>query len=133
MTLIEVPSWGTMSLIEALWLGSGLTALVFALLRMRPLWDDMRNVRDLKEDDLCVIAKGYLRRELIRLAQATCVISVGLYSAAEPSAIPGPTRVSIVGLVITTVLITISALIALQSYLDWRNRTAIKRILEGSL
>lgn len=133
MRFIEIPSWSTVTLIEALWLGSGLIAMSFALLRIRPLRDDVRNAIILGEHDLCVIAKGYFRRELIRIGQATCVIGIGIYAATEPSPVSGPARTTLTGLIITAVLILISGLVSLQSFLDWRDRENIKRILEVQL
>jgi hypothetical protein len=131
-TIIEIPQWGTVTLIETVWLASGLVAFVFAALRMRPLLADYRLAVEAGEDDVCIIARGYLRRETIRVAQAVCVISIGLYAAVDAPVVPGPARVSIVGLVITGVLITISLLVALQSFLDWRDRNEIRRILRGT-
>jgi hypothetical protein len=131
-TLIEIPQWSTVTLIEAVWLLAGVIAFAFAALRMRPLLDDFRRAVEAREDDVCIIARGYLRRELIRVAQSLCVISVGLYAAAEAPAVPGPARISIIGLVVTAVLIAISVLVALQSFLDWRDRNEIRRILGGS-
>lgn len=130
-TLIEIPEWETVTLIEAIWMSSGMIALFLTALRMPPLVRDSRNARELHERDLYVIARGYLRRELIRMTQALCVISIGVYAAVEPSAVPGPARISIVGLVITGVLIAISLLVALQSYLDWRDREEVRRIVGG--
>lgn len=129
--IIEIPSWGTLTLIEAIWLWSGLLALTFAGLRMSPLLDDYRLAGKTSERDLSVIARGYLRRELIRVAQACTIIAIGVYTALEPSSVPGPARTSVVGLVITAALILLSLLVSLQSYLDWRDREEVKWILEA--
>jgi hypothetical protein len=131
-TIVEIPQWGNVTLIEAIWLLAGVVAFAFAALRMRPLLKDYQRAGEAGEADICIIAKGYLRRELIRMAQSLCVISVGLYAAAEAPAVPGSARISIVGLVVTGVLIAISALVAFQSFFDWRDRNEIRRILGGS-
>ena len=131
MTLIEIPQWSTVNLIELVWLCSGALALVFALARLRPLSTDYTNARASGEPDLVIIARGYLRREIIRVGQAASIIGIGLYAALEPPAIPGPARVSITGLVITAALISIALLVALQSYLDWRDREGVRWILRA--
>lgn len=128
-TLIEIPQWHTFTIIEAIWLFSGLLALAISGFRLRPLLNDLAVARKTGERDLYVIARGYLRRELVRVGQALCIVGIGVYSASEPPAIPGPAVVSIVGLVITAVLLVISFLVSLQSYLDWRDREEVRKIL----
>lgn len=133
MRLIEIPQWGTLNLIEAIWLFSGLVALGFALLRIRSLWGDYMATKKIGQDDLCIIARGYLRREAIRIAQAITIIGIGIYAGLDPPAIPGPARTSITGLVLTAALILVSALVSIQSLLDWRDREEVRRILEDKL
>lgn len=129
MTLIEIPQWETINLIEAIWLGSGLLALSFAALRTPALLRDYRDALIANEPDICIIARGYLRREIIRIAQAICVVGIGTYAAQEPPLTPGPAQISVTGLVLTAVLILISLLVALQSFFDWRDRGDIRRIV----
>lgn len=131
-TLIEIPQWGDWTLIEAIWFGAGLLALCVASLRVRALWLDYRYARALGAEDLHLLARGYLRREVLRIAQAVIVVSIGLYAGLQPPAIPGPARVSTVGLIITAGLIAIALLVAVQSSLDWHDRKVIRRILKGS-
>ncbi len=130
MTLIEIPQWGNTNLVEALWLLSGLVAFGCAGLRLHPLVIDYHLASASGANDLHVIARGYMRREVIRLVQATFVIAIGAYAAHEPSVIPGPAKVSITGLILTVALISISFLVALQSVFDWRDREEVKRLLE---
>ena len=131
MRLIEIPEWGTVNLIEAVWLFSGLLAFACAALRAHPLVSDYRIANSIGEKDLNVIARGYMRREFIRLAQASIIIAIGAYGAHEPSALPGPARVSTTGLIITAGLISISFFVSLQSVLDWRDREKVNWILES--
>lgn len=134
-TLIEIPQWSTVTLIELIWLLAGILAFSISAVRFRPLLLDYRYTQALGEDDLCIIARGYLRREAVRVAQALCIISIGVYSAIAPPAFQQATganaaRVSLVGVVITGVLISISLLISVQSSLDWRDRNQVKRIIK---
>lgn len=130
--VITVPQWGTVTLIEAIWLASGLVAFALSLRRLPALLDDYRFAQMNQEDDLYVIARGYLRRELVRVLQAGAVISIGVYAAIQPSPVPGPAKITLVGLWLTATLISISVLVALQSYLDWRDREKVNRIIGGS-
>jgi hypothetical protein len=132
MRLIEIPSWGSANLLEIVWLASGVLALFIAGLRIRPLIRDFRIALATRERDLYVIARGYFRREVIRLSQAVAIISIGVYTAQEPQLLPGPARTSITGLVLTAVLLVISLLVSLQSVLDWRDREEVRR-LQGRL
>jgi phosphate/sulfate permease len=128
--LIEIPDWGPVTIIEAVWLLAGVFAFTFASLRLRPLLRDYGGAKETHEQDLYVIARGYIRRELVRLMQALCILSIGFYSAVTPQASPGPTRISLVGFGITVMLIVIAFLVSFQSYLDWRDREEVRRILE---
>lgn len=128
-TLIEIPAWGTLTLIEAIWLVSGLTAMIFAGSHIRPLYDDWALARDSGRPVLTAVAGGYLRREIVRLAQGVCLASIGVYAALEPPAIPGPAFVTPVGLVLTGVLLTVSLLVSVQSGWDWRTRHEVQRLI----
>ena len=130
MRLIEVPQWGNVTLIEAVWLCSGLLAFTLAILRLPLLWRDARAARRVREKDLYVLARGYLRRELVRIWQALTIIIIGFYASVQPPAIPGPARISVTGLILTGGLLALGLLVALQSFLDWRDRAEVKRILE---
>lgn len=130
-TLIEIPQWGTTTLVEAVWLSFGLFALAVSGLRIRSLWGDYRDAIAIGEPDLYIIARGYLRREIIRITQSCCISSIGLYAAQAAPTVPGPAQISFVGLVLTGVLISVALLVALQSIFDWRDRTQIQRIIRG--
>lgn len=132
VTLIEIPQWGTWNLIEIIWFASGVIALLFSGIRMRPLWWDVRDAWHANEKDLFILARGYLRRELVRIAQALCVVGIGLYTGFDEPLVPGPAKVTITALVITGALILISLLISVQSALDWRNRQEVKDIVRTS-
>lgn len=121
-TLIEVPAWGSATLVEILWLASGLMALLFSSLRIRPLWLDYQVTKRLKQEDLCIIAFGYLRREILRIVTAIDIALIGLWYVANSSPIPGPAKLTIGGLLITVGLFIISLIVSVNSVLDWRDR-----------
>lgn len=128
-TLIRIPSWGNVTLIEAVWLASGLLAVGFAVAHLGPLYDDWRIATLTGRPVLAKVAWGYLRRELIRLGQGACLSTIGVYAAAEPPALPGPAFVSVVGLVLTAVLLALAFLVSLQSRLDWRTRREVQDLI----
>jgi hypothetical protein len=131
-TLIEVPQWENATLIEVIWLVSGLFALTLTLLRLPVLLRDYRYAQERGDGDLCVISRSYLRREIVRIAQAGAVIAIGVYAVLSPPLVPGPARISLVGLWLTGTLISISLLIGLQSFLDWRDREKVNKIIGGA-
>lgn len=127
--LIEIPSWGSMTLVEAIWLASGLIACLFTGMHIEPLYEDWLLARNTERPVLGAVAGGYLRRELIRFIQGVMLTTIGLYAAIEPPAIPGPAVVSLVGLVLTAVLLSISFLVSVQSVWDWRTRQQIQDLV----
>lgn len=128
-TLIEIPSWGTMTLIEAIWLASGLLALIFTIFHIGPLYDDWRVSKLTGRLVLSKVAWGYVRREIIRMAQAVCLTTIGVYAAVTEPVTPGPAVVSVVGLVLTGVLLCLAFLVSLQSLLDWRTRSEVQDLI----
>lgn len=128
-TLIEIPSWGNVTLIEAIWLASGLIALSVTAVHLGPLYEDYIAAKISGRAILGKVAWGYVRRELIRMAQGICLVTIGAYAAIEPPSRPGPTVVSLVGLVLTAVLFILSFLVSLQSVFDWRTREEVQRLI----
>lgn len=131
-TLIEIPQWGTWTLIEALWLAAGVLALGVSSVRIRVLWWDYQDTRALGEDDLRLLARGYLRREIVRIATATDIIAIGLYVGLQAAPVPGPAYVTVGALVLTAGLIVVALLVSVQSILDWRDRRAIREAIRRS-
>ena len=121
-SLIDIPSWGRVTLIEILWLASGLMALTFASLRVKPLWVDYTITKHLDQQDLCIIAYGYLRREVLRIITASSITFIGIYVCVTTPVTPGPARVTVTGLILTACLFVISLIVSLNSVLDWRDR-----------
>lgn len=121
-SLIEIPEWGSISLIEILWLASGMFALGVSSMRIMPLWSDYQLTKQLDHKDLCIIARGYLRREILRIVTALIITFIGVYTVVTYPAMPGPARVSVAGILITAGLFLISLIVSIQSILDWRDR-----------
>lgn len=128
----EVPSWGTVTLVEAIWLFSGLMAIAFSIFHLKPLYDDYILARFSKRPALRLSAGAYFRREIIRFAQGICLTIVGVYACWVPNPLPGPAVVTVTGLILTCVLLLLSILVSAQSALDWRVRHEVQHlILEG--
>lgn len=79
------------------------------------------------------IAWGYLRREIVRLASGLAILGVGGYAAVMPNAIPGPSFITPIGIVITFVFFFIAYTSAIQSLWDWKMRHTVQRLIsEGA-
>lgn len=124
-TLIEVPSWGSVSLIEALWTLSGVVMIVVSAWALPVVVEDYvitKRVPGYYSDARALIARGHVRREVIRLAQGGIVTVVGLFAIFTDPARPGPTLITPLGIVLTAGLIALALLTAFQSVLDRRQR-----------
>lgn len=132
-SLIEIPEWGTITLIEVLWLASGLMALAFASLRIRPLWIDYELTKRLGDADLYIIARGYLRREALRIVTALAITFIGAYSVLTNPAFSGPARVSVGGLLVTASLFVVSLIVSMNSILDWHDRVRTMEIIRRGI
>lgn len=131
MTLIEIPSWKTVTLVEAIWLVSGLAVVLFCSFHIRPLYRDWQAV--LEQPALRAIASGYLRREIIRLLQGLCITGIGAYASTQPPVVTGLAFISIVGIVITSALVGLALSIAVQSAWDWRTREEIQDLVNHDI
>lgn len=129
-TAWRIPEWGDATIIEAIWLLSGVLATMFALKHIRPLYHDLRVARLSKRPVLTAVAAGYFRREVIRLMQGLCLVSVGVYAVFIPNPIPGHAVVTPTGLVLTAALFSVSILISVQSIWDWRTRHIVQKLVE---
>lgn len=126
VTLIEIPSWGNVTLIEAMWLISGLVVLTVSSAYLRPLSLDWMAAAASRRDVLRVVAAGNLRREVLRLAQGLAIAGIGIYVATQPTAVPGPAVTTVTGLVLTGALIAIALLVAGGSISDWHARGEVR-------
>lgn len=131
-TLIEVPSWGTISLIEALWTLSGvvmLAASAWALPKVLGDYVITRRVPGHYSEARELLARGHVRREAIRVVQGLIVLGVGLFAAFTDPVSPGPVVTTPLGLVLTAGLFMLAILTAVQSVLDRRQRDQAERLI----
>lgn len=126
--LFTIPSWGRVSLIEAMWLGSGAFAYTLTIRHLPELVADLVSVKRTKSPTLPVTAMGYLVREVLRMLSATGTVLLGLYACFIESP-TGPVQVSLVGIILTVVLLGQAILVGLVSYLDWHNRIKIEVLI----
>jgi heme O synthase-like polyprenyltransferase len=127
--LVEVPSWGNASLIEIIWTVIGLGAVAVAAHALPRVVGDWHIARDSNRFALRLIARGHVRREVIRLGQGAILLAIGLYACVTPSPAPGPVVVSLTGIILTAGLLAIGALVALESILDRRQRREAENLL----
>lgn len=128
---VEIPQWGSATLIEVLWFASGIMAMAYCVAHVNALVDDYLLTLGLREDrpQLRVAARGNLRREGVRFVIGGMIAGLGLYSMLQPAVVPGPARISFVGLLITTVFLGISFSTALMSWWDWHDRGTIQGLI----
>lgn len=128
-TLVTIPAWGRVTLLEAIWLASGVMAVMFTLAHMRALVEDYLAAAGTGRPVLSAVAWAYLRRETIRFLQGLCLSVIGIYACWQPSPAPGPSKVSVIGLVLTFVLFSLGLLVSLQSHWDWKTRHEVQRLI----
>lgn len=108
---------GGFSWIELAWTATAIVALYIGWLNRLEAHRDLKAIAGLR-NGRWRIAKGNIRREWIRAIITGAYLVIGLLAGTKP-AIPDPTVISLIGSVGLTVT---SILLALNSYLDRRDR-----------
>lgn len=125
-TWIEIPQWGPATLIDLTLLAAGLFALALTGKHLPTLHAEY--VRSLDANGrVRIVARRNLRLEAVRFIVGALISSLGLYAAWLPPALPGPARVTPLGLLFAIVLLLVSFSTALMSWWDWRDREALHR------
>ncbi len=129
--LLPVPQWGNVSLIEMVWTIVGTLALFATLWSLPKVTTDYILAKHATVGPLAearvLIARGMIRREVIRLAQALIILMIGLYADFQPNPY---TKITLVGLVLTGGLVALAVLVAVQSYMDKLQRDAAEHVLK---
>ena len=132
--LVPIPQWGTVSLIEAVWTLVGIIAIMFSLWNLPRVVVDWVLARHATGGQWTaariLIARGHIRRELIRFAQGVIIFAIGVYADIQPNLVP---QVTILGLIITAGLVLLAGLVALQSYLDRIQRKQAEEVLQEAI
>ena len=115
-------------MIELVWTLSGLGAVVVAL---ATLPENIRDYRAAKTSNRVVqiLAREYVRREVLRLVQGSLIASIGIYACWVPPPVPGPAQINVVGLILTGALIGVSLIVVVQSTLDRVASRQVRRLL----
>lgn len=134
-TYWHIPEWGNLTLIEAIWLLSGIVTILACVRHLPTLYADWRLARKLTQGDgskkyLEVVSFSYVRREAVRLLQGSLIVGLGIYAWLQPPPPNGATIVTPVGLMVTAVIVLIGASAAVQSWWDQHTRVQILAILE---
>ena len=128
--LIPIPQWGDVSLIEAVWTLVGLVALLVTLWSLPKVTVDFIVAKHAPVSPLAearvLLARGHVRRELIRMAQALIIVGIGVFADLTPNPL---TSITLTGLIVTLGLVSIAGLASLQSVLDKLQRDQAERIL----
>lgn len=115
---------------ELIWTLSGFVVVILTLTNLIQVSKQMALTPFAHDGErlIYLIAWGYVRREVIRLAQALGVLVIGLVAMVQDSP-AGVNKTTILGLILTTVLFLICLGIGLQSQLDRNQRQDIEDIL----
>jgi hypothetical protein len=130
--LIPVPQVGNASVIEIIWFAVGLVAWVFSLLSIPQVVTDYVVASHSPNADTklgrarCLLARGHVRREVIRHMQAIIIVGVGVYAMVTPNP---RASVTVAGLVLTAGLVGLASLVAFQSWLDRIQRKHAEEVL----
>lgn len=128
--LIPIPQWGDISLIEAVWTLIGVAALVVSLISLPKVTVDFIVAKHAPPSRLAdarvLLARGHVRRELIRVAQAMIILGIGVFADVTPNPFHS---ITLTGLVVTVGLVGLAALAALQSLLDKVQRDQAEALL----
>jgi hypothetical protein len=119
-----------MSLIEMLWSVSGALLIVFTVIHIPDLRRDRIAARATGNQALQMIAWSWYRRELVRMLIGCCILSIGIYASTQPAVFGN--YVTITGLVVTAVLLSIGVLSTAQSAWDWRTRRELIHLLRAN-
>lgn len=127
VTLIQIPQWGTVTLLELIWTAIGGATVLFVLCMLNVVFDGFRATEKGTVERMA--AGAYVRREIVRLAQGGLILGVGLYSDLQPPLVPGPGFVTPAGLILISSLYLLAILVVIQSFGDWHGRNEIIREL----
>lgn len=131
-TLIRVPQYGTVSLLELVWTVSGVGLMVLIFVNFKDLLDEIGvrpGLRGAKERHASlVIVHSYYRREFLRLFKSFIITGIGIVADVAPNL---SHYTNATGLVVTVGLFSLSALVGLQSVLDRIDRKRVSQIIEG--
>ena len=122
-TLIEIPQWHGITILEAIWTVVGLITVILVLCMLKIVTEGWLSTPEgtIERD----ASRAYVRREVIRLLQGLCVFGVGIYVTFWVDSPPGPAYTTIAGLIVVIALFAIAILVALQSLWDWQARNRI--------
>jgi hypothetical protein len=131
--LIPIPQWGTASLIEIIWFAVGLCAFILSLVSTPKVLTDYGISKEAPDRGSVVgearllLARGHVRREVIRLLQSGIIMSIGAYALVQPNVF---TKITVSGLILTAGLVALAVLVALQSLLDRNQRRHAEEVLD---
>jgi hypothetical protein len=131
--LIPVPQVGNVSLIEAIWTLVGMAAVLVSLYSLPRVISDYvisrheEAVNPPLTTARVLLARGHVRREVIRLAQGLIILSIGVVADLQPNPFQS---ITILGLVVTMGLVGLSALVVAQSILDRVQRRQAEELLD---
>lgn len=129
-TLIEIPQWGTVTLIELVWLLGGLLAVFTSVIHLPVLVGDWKIAKQTNRETLVVVSWSYVRREAVRFFQGIIIVAIGTYAAIQAPLIPGPAIISFAALVLTAGLILLSLSISFMSWLDFKTRKDVEALID---
>lgn len=129
-TLIQIPSWGSATLIELIWTSIGFAVVLLTLLSLPDIVRDWAAALRSGSELIETLALSYIRREILRNVQGAVIAAIGVYVSVTPSLAPGPAVTTVSGLILTVGLLAIGFITGLQSFLDRRTRHRVRAMIE---
>jgi hypothetical protein len=133
LTTINIPTWGSASLIDFLWMMTGLSGFTFVAWGLKGSVSNMQLLADRHFEDphdrmaATLITRNYVIHDLLRLFSMNLIVILGIIALMQE----GPSYVTITGLAVTILLFCIAFIVGFHSYLDQRQRRKLKGIFQG--
>lgn len=136
--MTSIPYWYHATLFEILWLISGAIGATITWKNLRDSLRDQEFVDELRDDPtmhrahfamIRLAARARRESQMTRLAICVLICATGIVGVIQKNPLHGKTTWT--GFVLTASLVAISALTAHRSFLDWRQRNAMRDLSRG--
>lgn len=135
--LLNVPTWGSATLFEMLWLVAGIIALVVGVGNIVDAHRDLLSLPhaptkdSVRREMLEIVAKGNITDEALRLVIAAMIVTTGTIGVVTPN--PAGGRVTLTGLAVTMCLVAIAIVSAARGIVHTHRRHTLYELSELEL
>lgn len=138
-TTISIPSWGSVSLIDVLWMIAGVMGLIVASWGLRGSIENMGRVARQEFSDIVerrgsvLITRNYILHDLLRITTFILVCFVGVIAITQGPPPGTAAVVTPVGLAISVLFFLIVIISGIHSYLDQRQRKLLDNLFSEGI